>query len=46
VYAKVADKAYDAIWEIAKEYGLKMPNDDRAENLVTKIFTTVWDANH
>lgn len=45
-YALATNQAFDALREIAAEHGLKVPGDDRAENVVTAIFAMLYDFNN
>ncbi|MDB6151507.1 MAG: hypothetical protein JWQ44_2955 [Chthoniobacter sp.] len=46
VYAEATNAAFEAVRVVAEQYGLKVNNTDAAENLVTQIFTFLWDSNH
>lgn len=45
VAAEVADLAFEHLLLSAKERGLKVPGDDRAENVVNAIFAFLVEAN-
>ncbi len=39
------DEAFKAMSDVLKSHGLTVPNDDRAEDMVTNIFMFTCDAN-